>query len=187
MIFIWKGVGGFQHLRKIPHYNFEIEYNIACIYSKDYILCIVRLLLVLLVSLVPLRVTINDLSLAPSGLLRGLQKWRRNFTRKLTIPGPFPPYSLYPYVTPYIRRRIMATVNKNMFGASITEPPEGAQLMALPLNLIAEIVSHVRGSSAHRISTYLTCRRSTTQATLPGYVEHVGSSIIWRCRSYTGA
>ncbi|CDM30994.1 hypothetical protein DTO013E5_363 [Penicillium roqueforti] len=37
----------------------------------------------------------------------------------------------------------MATVNRNMFGASITEPPGGAQLMALPLNLIAEIVSHV--------------------------------------------
>ncbi|KAJ5120350.1 uncharacterized protein N7515_009738 [Penicillium bovifimosum] len=37
----------------------------------------------------------------------------------------------------------MATVNQNMFGASITERPGGAQLMALPLNLIAEIVSHV--------------------------------------------
>ncbi|KAJ5782722.1 hypothetical protein N7457_004496 [Penicillium paradoxum] len=37
----------------------------------------------------------------------------------------------------------MATVNRNMFGASITEPPGGAQLMVLPLNLIAEIVSHV--------------------------------------------
>ncbi|KAF3018773.1 hypothetical protein E8E15_008189 [Penicillium rubens] len=38
----------------------------------------------------------------------------------------------------------MATVNRNMFGANITEPPGGAQLMVLPLNLIAEIVSHVR-------------------------------------------
>ncbi|KAF4761224.1 hypothetical protein HAV15_008075 [Penicillium sp. str.  len=37
----------------------------------------------------------------------------------------------------------MATVNRNMFGASITEPPGGSQLMVLPLNLIAEIVSHV--------------------------------------------
>ncbi|CAG8296087.1 unnamed protein product [Penicillium nalgiovense] len=37
----------------------------------------------------------------------------------------------------------MATVNQNMFGASITESPGGAQLMVLPLNLIAEIVSHV--------------------------------------------
>ncbi|OQE44947.1 hypothetical protein PENCOP_c002G07350 [Penicillium coprophilum] len=37
----------------------------------------------------------------------------------------------------------MATVNRNMFGASITQPPGGAQLMVLPLNLIAEIVSHV--------------------------------------------
>jgi hypothetical protein len=37
----------------------------------------------------------------------------------------------------------MATVNQNMFGANITEAPDGAQLMALPLNLIAEIVSHV--------------------------------------------
>jgi hypothetical protein len=37
----------------------------------------------------------------------------------------------------------MATVNRNMFGASITEAPGGAQLMVLPLNLIAEIVSHV--------------------------------------------
>lgn len=51
----------------------------------------------------------------------------------------------------------MATVNRNMFGASITEPPRGAQLMVLPLNLIAEIVSYVRGSSPHhQISTYLT-------------------------------
>ncbi|KAJ5200304.1 hypothetical protein N7491_008895 [Penicillium cf. griseofulvum] len=38
----------------------------------------------------------------------------------------------------------MATVNQNMFGATITQPPGGAQLMVLPLNLIAEIVSHVR-------------------------------------------
>ncbi|KAJ5498887.1 hypothetical protein N7453_007938 [Penicillium expansum] len=37
----------------------------------------------------------------------------------------------------------MATVNRNMFGASITQPPGGTQLMVLPLNLIAEIVSHV--------------------------------------------
>ncbi|KAJ5952516.1 uncharacterized protein N7479_010929 [Penicillium vulpinum] len=37
----------------------------------------------------------------------------------------------------------MATVNQNMFGASITQPPGGPQLMVLPLNLIAEIVSHV--------------------------------------------
>ncbi|KAJ5497080.1 hypothetical protein N7463_009067 [Penicillium fimorum] len=37
----------------------------------------------------------------------------------------------------------MATVNQNMFGASITQPPGDAQLMALPLNLIAEIVLHV--------------------------------------------
>lgn len=58
--------------------------------------------------------------------------------------GAFSPYSWYPYVTPYLGRRIMATVNRNMFGANITEPPGGAQLMVLPLNLIAEIVSHVR-------------------------------------------
>ncbi|KAJ6043777.1 hypothetical protein N7499_006197 [Penicillium canescens] len=38
----------------------------------------------------------------------------------------------------------MATVNQNMFGASIgAEPPGGASLMVLPLNLIAQIVSHV--------------------------------------------
>ncbi|KAJ5593453.1 hypothetical protein N7537_010357 [Penicillium hordei] len=37
----------------------------------------------------------------------------------------------------------MAIINRNMFGASITEPPGGAQLMVVPLNLIAEIVSHV--------------------------------------------
>lgn len=38
----------------------------------------------------------------------------------------------------------MATVNQNMFGASIMEQPGGAQLMVLPLNLFAQIVSHVR-------------------------------------------
>ncbi|KAJ5558777.1 hypothetical protein N7461_002749 [Penicillium sp. DV-2018c] len=37
----------------------------------------------------------------------------------------------------------MATINRNMFGADISERPGGAQLMALPLNLIAEIVAHV--------------------------------------------
>ncbi|KAG0161313.1 hypothetical protein PDIDSM_8847 [Penicillium digitatum] len=37
----------------------------------------------------------------------------------------------------------MAAVNRNMFEVSITQPPGGAQLMVLPLNLIAEIVSHV--------------------------------------------
>ncbi|CAG7929279.1 unnamed protein product [Penicillium olsonii] len=37
----------------------------------------------------------------------------------------------------------MATVNQNMFGATIAEQPGGAQLMVLPLNLIVEIVSHV--------------------------------------------
>ncbi|CAG7978794.1 unnamed protein product [Penicillium salamii] len=37
----------------------------------------------------------------------------------------------------------MATVNQNMFGATISEQPGGAQLMVLPLNLIVEIVSHV--------------------------------------------
>lgn len=42
----------------------------------------------------------------------------------------------------------MATVNQNMFGASITEQPRGAQLMVLPLNLLVEIVSHV--GIAHR-------------------------------------
>ncbi|KAJ5312579.1 hypothetical protein PENANT_c007G06227 [Penicillium antarcticum] len=38
----------------------------------------------------------------------------------------------------------MATVNQNMFGANIgAEPPGGASLMVLPLNLIAQIVSYV--------------------------------------------
>lgn len=43
----------------------------------------------------------------------------------------------------------MATVNQNMFGANIgAEPPGGASLMVLPLNLIAQIVSHVRNTDA---------------------------------------
>ncbi|KAJ5690050.1 hypothetical protein N7462_004442 [Penicillium macrosclerotiorum] len=42
----------------------------------------------------------------------------------------------------------MAAVNQNMFDASImTERPGGASLMVLPLNLIAQIVSHVEDTS----------------------------------------
>lgn len=42
--------------------------------------------------LVPL-VLLGELLVALADL-RGLQKWRRNFTRKLTIPVPFPPHIL---------------------------------------------------------------------------------------------
>lgn len=87
----------------------------------------------------------------------------------------------------------MAAVNQNMFDASIaTERPRGALLMVLPLNLIAQIVSNVSSLSPRKTRTREnadnTCDyRSMILAILPGYVEHVASSIIWRCRSSIAA
>ncbi|CAI7593393.1 unnamed protein product [Penicillium glandicola] len=70
----------------------------------------------------------------------------------------------------------MATVNQNMFGASITQPPGGAQLMVLPLNLIAEIVSHVHDTGdlarlcrACRVLNYMALPQLYRSLTLTSY------------------
>jgi hypothetical protein len=83
----------------------------------------------------------------------------------------------------------MAAVNQNMFGASIgAEPPGGASLMVLPLNLIAQIVSHVSTDAtipARALSNRTA--RSKTQATSPSYAEHAASSITWPYHNFTAA
>lgn len=86
--------------------------------------------------------------------LLGLREWSQKSARVLEAPVSFSSGHFSPYSACHPCRhgcRIMATVNQNMFGASITEKPRGAQLMVLPLNLLVEIVSHV--GIAHRFPT----------------------------------
>lgn len=73
----------------------------------------------------------------------------------------------------------MATVNKNMFDASVTmHHPHEASLMVLPLNLIVKIIANVCSLSFCACSFLLTevRNRSRTPETLLEYAEPVGSS-----------
>lgn len=87
----------------------------------------------------------------------------------------------------------MATVNRNMFDATVTaDQPGEASLMVLPLTLIARIISHVGAFLAYFLSLsvylslslvvlltdkyYLISCSSMTPETSPVYVGPVGSS-----------
>lgn len=79
----------------------------------------------------------------------------------------------------------MATVNRNMFDATVTaDQPGEASLMVLPLNLIAKIISHVGAFHVYLFEFYflltdiydlIPCS-SMTPETLPVYAGPVGSS-----------
>ena len=83
----------------------------------------------------------------------------------------------------------MATVNRNMFDATVTaDQPGEASLMVLPLTLIAKIISHVGAFLAYSMGSFVTllCLQtdkylliscsSMTPEILPVYAGPVGSS-----------